>query len=159
MINIIVAMSKNRVIGKNNSLIWHLPNDLKRFKKLTSNNTVVMGRKTYESIGKPLPNRRNIVITRNKNLKIKGCDIVNSIEEAFLLCNNNCFVIGGSEIYKESLKYADKIYLTIINMNFEGDAFFPEIGKEWFKVSKIDNYSDSKNKYNYSYIEYEKYRF
>ncbi len=105
-------MSKNRVIGDSNSLIWSLPNDLKRFKQLTTGQTVIMGRKTYESIGRPLPNRRNIIITRDENYEAIGCEIVNSLEEALLLSGEDCFIIGGGEIYKQSLPIADKIYLT-----------------------------------------------
>jgi dihydrofolate reductase len=125
MINIIVAMSKNRVIGNANTLIWHLPEDLRRFKQLTTGNTIVMGRKTYESIGKPLPNRRSIIITRDTNYKVDGCEVVNSLEEALELSNNNCFIIGGGEIYKQSLKIADRIYLTLVHKDFEGDTTFP----------------------------------
>lgn len=159
MIKIIVAISRNRVIGNNNQLIWSLPADLKRFKQITTGNTVVMGRKTYESIGKPLPNRRNIIITRDNEYKADGCEIVNSLEEALMLCNNDCFIIGGGEIYKQSMDLADKIYLTIVNEDFEGDTFFPEIGNEWVKVGREDYEPDEKNKYKYSFIEYEKYQF
>ena len=159
MINIIVATSKNRVIGKSNDLIWHLPADLKRFKEMTTHNTIIMGRKTYESIGKPLPNRRSIVITRDINYKLYGCDVVNSLEEALELCDDNCFVIGGGEIYKQSLIYADKIYLTEIDEDFDGDTYFPELGNEWVKLSKVSFDSDERNKHSYSFIEYEKYKF
>jgi len=156
MIKIIVATSKNRVIGKNNSLIWRLPNDLKRFKQITSGSAVVMGRNTYESIGRPLPNRRNIVITR-QNINIKGCEVVNSIEQALLLCDRNCFIIGGGEVYKQTIDIADKIYLTLIHEDFEGDSYFPEIDSSWSIISRIDNQPDNKNKHKYSFIEYEKY--
>jgi len=159
VISIIVATSKNRVIGKSNDLIWHLPADLKRFKEMTTHNTIIMGRKTYESIGKPLPNRRSIVITRDINYKLYGCDVVNSLEEALELCDDNCFVIGGGEIYKQSLIYADKIYLTEIDEDFDGDTYFPELGSEWVKLSKVSFDSDEKNKHSYSFIEYEKYKF
>lgn len=159
MISIIVATSKNRVIGNNNSLIWKLPADLKRFKQITTGNTVVMGRKTYESIGKPLPNRRNIIITRDTNYLVDNCEIVNSIEEALMLCNNDCFIIGGGEIYKQSIDIADKIYLTLVQEDFEGDTYFPEIGKEWTKVIREDFEPDEKNAHKYSFINYEKYNF
>jgi dihydrofolate reductase len=131
MIKIIVAMSKNRVIGNNNELIWKLSSDLKRFKELTTSHPVVMGRKTYESISRPLPNRRNIIITRNSEYEVEGCETVSSLEEALLLTNNDCFIIGGGEIYKQSLEVADKIYLTLVHQEFEGDTQFPELGKEW----------------------------
>lgn len=159
MIKIIAAMSKNRVIGKDNQLIWKLSSDLKRFKELTNGNPVVMGRKTYESIGKPLPNRRNIIITRNLEYEVDGCEIVSSLEEALLLTNNNCFIIGGGEIYKQSLEFADKIYLTIVHENFEGDSFFPEIDEKWATITTEDFKSDEKNQYDYSFIEYERYEF
>ena len=159
MISIIVATSKNRVIGNNNSLIWKLPADLKRFKQITTGNTIVMGRKTYESIGKPLPNRRNIIITRDTNYLVDNCEIVNSLEEALMLCNNECFIIGGGEIYKQSIDIADKIYLTLVQEDFEGDTYFPEIGKEWTKVIREDFEPDEKNAHKYSFINYEKYNF
>lgn len=159
MIKIIVAISKNRVIGNDNSLIWHLPADLKHFKNLTTDNTIVMGRKTYESIGKALPNRRNIVITRQEDYNPEGCEVVSSLEEALLLCAENCFIIGGGEIYKQSISIADKIYLTLVDEEFEGDTYFPELGSEWFVVNRIDNEPDDKNKYKYSFIEYERYSF
>ena len=115
MVKIIVAMSKNRVIGDSNTLIWHLPEDLKRFRQLTTGNTIVMGRKTYESIGKPLQNRRSIIITRDPDYSVEGCEVVNSLEEALLLSNSDCFIIGGGEIYRQSIDIADRIYLTLIN--------------------------------------------
>jgi dihydrofolate reductase len=159
MIKIIVAISKNRIIGNNNQLIWKLSSDLKRFKELTNGNPVVMGRKTYESIGRPLPNRRNIIITRNSEYEVEGCEIVSSLEEALLLTNNNCFIIGGGEIYKQSLNIADKIYLTLVDKDFEGDTSFPELGKEWAKINQDDFEADEKNEYNYSFIEYDRYEF
>ena len=159
MVKIIVAMSKNRIIGNNNELIWKLSSDLKRFKELTTGHSVVMGRKTYESIGRPLPNRRNIIITRNLEYKVDGCEIVSSLEEALLLTNNDCFIIGGGEIYNQSIELADRIYLTLVHKEFEGDTTFPELGKEWAKMSRKDFESDEKNEYNYSFIEYDRYEF
>lgn len=159
MIRIIVAMSKNRVIGNNNQLIWKLSSDLKRFKELTTGNSVVMGRKTFESIGKPLPNRRNVIITRNNEYVVEGCEIVSSLEEALLLTNNNCFIIGGGEIYKQALDITDKIYLTLVHKEFEGDTQFPELDKQWAKISRKDFEADEKNEYKYSFIEYERYEF
>jgi dihydrofolate reductase len=159
MVKIIVAMSKNRVIGNNNELIWKLSSDLKRFKELTTGHPVVMGRKTYESIGKPLPNRRNIIITRNLEYEVNGCEVVSSLEEALLLTNNDCFIIGGGEIYKQSLEVADKIYLTLVHKDFEGDTTFPELGKEWATIDTKDFDADEKNEYNYSFIEYDRYEF
>ena len=159
MIKIIVATSKNRVIGDSNSLIWHLPADLKRFKELTTGNPIVMGRKTYESIGRPLPNRRNIIITRDVKYDVEGCEVVNSLEEALMICNNNCFIIGGGEIYKQSMSIADQIYLTLVHEDFEGDTEFPDIGSEWKMVTSQDFEPDEKNKHKYSFIEYMKFGF
>lgn len=160
MIKIIVATSRNRVIGNDNTLIWHLPADLKNFKRLTTGSAIIMGRKTYESIGKPLPYRRNIIITRDKNYKVDNCEIVNSLEEALLICFENCFIIGGGEIYKQVLPIADEIYLTLIDEDFEGDTYFPEIKEEeWFEVSKEYFEPDEKNKHKYSFIKYERYKF
>jgi dihydrofolate reductase len=160
VIKIIVATSRNRVIGNDNTLIWHLPADLKNFKRLTTGSAIIMGRKTYESIGKPLPNRRNIIITRDENYKVDNCEIVNSLEEALLICFENCFIIGGGEIYKQVLPIADEIYLTLIDEDFEGDTYFPEIKEEeWFEVSKEYFEPDEKNKHKYSFIKYERYKF
>jgi len=157
MINIIVAMSKNKVIGNANTLIWHLPEDLKRFKQLTTGNTIVMGRKTYESIGRPLPNRRSIIITRDTNYKVDGCEVVNSLEEALELSNNNCFIIGGGEIYRQALDKADRLYITKIEKEFEGDTTFPSfINGEWYE----SNYEEFKNdEFEYSFIQYERFAF
>jgi dihydrofolate reductase len=161
MINIIAAMSKNRVIGNNNTLIWKLPNDMKRFKELTSGHIVIMGRKTFESIGKPLTNRLNVVITRNPHWTKEGVLVTNSLESALKLSSEGkeIFIIGGGDIYKQSLKFANRIYFTVIDEEFDGDTTFPEIGNEWLKTSKIDFKSNEKNNYNYSFIEYEKYDF
>jgi dihydrofolate reductase len=127
-INIIVAASKNNVIGNESSLPWHIPTDLKNFKKLTTGHTVIMGRKTYESIGKPLPNRTNIIITRNKEFKANGCIICHSLNDALLKSVNNkdIFIIGGCEIYLEALEIADKIYLTRILCDAIGDISLPD---------------------------------
>lgn len=159
MIKIIVATSKNKVIGNNNKLIWKLSSDLKRFKELTTGHPVVMGRKTYESIGRPLPNRRNIIITRNLEYRVDDCEIVSSLDEALLLTKNDCFIIGGGEIYKQSLEVADKIYLTLVHEELEGDTTFPELGKEWATIDTKYFESDDKNEYNYSFIEYDRYEF
>jgi dihydrofolate reductase len=155
MVKIIVAMSKNRVIGDSNTLIWHLPEDLKRFRQLTTGNTIVMGRKTYESIGKPLPNRRSIIITRDTDYSVEGCEVVNSLEEALLLSNNDCFIIGGGEIYRQAIDIADRIYLTLINKEFEGDTSFPET-KDWVEIS-YEYFSN--DDFEYSFIQYERFAF
>ena len=154
-IKIIAAMSKNRVIGDSNTLIWHLPEDLKRFRKLTTGNTIVMGRKTYESIGKPLPNRRSIIITRDPDYKVEGCEVANSLEDALLLSNRDCFIIGGGEIYRQAMDIADRIYLTLIDKEFKGDTSFPKI-KDWLEISREDFIAED---FGYSFIEYERFDF
>jgi dihydrofolate reductase len=159
MVRIIVAKSKNGVIGNSNKLIWHLPADLINFKKITTGHPIVMGRKTYQSIGRPLPNRRNIIITRDKDFNADGCDVVNSIEEALLLTNSDCFIIGGGDIYKQAIPLTQKIYLTLIDSDFEGDTFFPELDVNWFLSSEQNFCSDEKNTYNYSFLTYERYQF
>ena len=152
MITLIAACSKNRAIGKDNKLLWHLPNDLKRFKRLTTDKTVVMGRKTFESIGKPLPNRKNIILTNNKDLLIEGCDVITSISELNLI--EDIVIIGGEQIYKLFIDLADIIELTLIDKYFEGDAFFPEIALDKF-IKDVDEpmYGDE---FNYNYITYKK---
>jgi dihydrofolate reductase len=116
IVTIVVAISENHVIGKDNKLLWYLPNDLKHFKELTTGHSVIMGRKTYESVGKPLPKRRNIIITRQP-INIEGCEVVNSIESALVLCKgeNEVFIVGGAEIYKQAIHLTDRIYLTIVH--------------------------------------------
>lgn len=155
MITLIAALGKNRELGKDNELIWHLPNDLKRFKKVTSSHAIIMGRKTFESLGKPLPNRTNIVITRNKNYKAQGAIVVNSIEEALhtVKDDNSTFIIGGAEIYKLAMPLADKLDLTFVDAELNADAFFPEIDRNiWKETSREDFSADEKHKYNYSFV-------
>lgn len=144
-LSIIVAMSSNRVIGVNNSLPWHLSEDLKHFKTLTTGHTIIMGRKTYESIGKPLPNRRNIVISRNLNAFYGGIEVVHSLEDAFSTSSNDdeVFIIGGSNIYEQSLHLAEHLYITEIKKAFEGDAFFPEIDKSLWTESTRETHISS----------------
>lgn len=135
IISIIVAIAENNAIGKNNELLWHLSGDLKKFKQITTGHTIIMGRKTFESIGKPLPNRRSIVITRNSNYQVpEGVIVAQSLEDAFSYCyaEKEVFVIGGGQIYKTALPLADKLYLTTVHKNFDADTFFPEINMpEW----------------------------
>jgi len=152
MINIIVAASLNNVIGKDNKLLWRQSADLKRFKELTTGKTVVMGRKTYDSIGKPLPNRRNIVITRQQ-IEITGCKVVHSLEEALKL-DSEIFILGGGEIYKKSIILADKIFFTRILTEIEGDTYFPQLGDEWIEESKEEFLKDEKNQFDYQFINY-----
>ena len=130
--SIIVAQSQNRVIGINNTLPWHLPADLKRFKEITMGHHMIMGRKTYESIGKPLPGRTSIVITRDKSLHFEGCTMAHSLAEAFEIAERNgeteAFVIGGADLIKQSIDLCDKLYLTTIHQDFAGDTFLDELG-------------------------------
>lgn len=162
MITLIAAIAKNNALGKDNDLIWHLPADLKRFKKVTTGHPILMGRNTFESIGKPLPNRTSIIITRSKNYFKDGCLIANSIEEAIELTEgNNAFIIGGAQIYKQALekKLVDRLDITIIHQEFEADAFFPEIDTTvWKEIAREDFKADEKNKYDYSFVSYEKIR-
>jgi len=151
---IVVAIASNNAIGKNNRLLWHLPNDLKHFKEITTGHTVIMGRKTYDSVGKPLPKRRNIVITRQA-ITIPGCEVAGSLQQAIELGRNDgdVYIIGGAEIYKQAMPLTDIIYLTIVHQAFEADTFFPEINpNEWLETSREDHQPDEKNPLPYSFI-------
>jgi dihydrofolate reductase len=155
MITIIAAIAQNNALGKDNQLIWHLPADLKRFKKITSGHHIIMGRKTFESLGKPLPNRTNIIITRNKNYKQNGCVIVHSLNEAINAAKNdeNPYILGGAEIYEQAIKIVDKLDLTFVHHAFDADAFFPKIDLNIWEETSIENFNaDEKNKYNYSFV-------
>lgn len=154
IISIIVAIAENNGIGKNNQLLWHLPADLKHFKDITNGHAILMGRKTYASIGKPLPNRRNIVITRNTELEIPGVEVVHSLADAITICQDldEIFVIGGAEIYNQALDYCHKIYLTVVRGDFKADAFFPVINYEhWEEVDHVTHQPDEKNKLEYTF--------
>ena len=156
MITIIAALGKNNEIGLNNDLLWRLPKDLKRFKALTTGNTIIMGRKTYESIGRPLPNRKNIVITRNKTYQAKGCLVVNSLDEALEQCKSQeCFIIGGASIYKEAFPIATKMELTLVDFEGEADTFFPTINFDnWTLNQKESHKADDKNAYDFQFNTY-----
>ena len=161
MITIIAAIGLNNELGKDNDLIWHLPADLKRFKKVTSGHSIIMGRNTFESIGKPLPNRRSIIITRNTSYKKEGCDVVHSLEEAINLIKDqkNAFIIGGAQIYKEAIEkqLVDQLDITKVHQNFEADVFFPTIDQSvWEEISEETFLPDDKNHYTYSFISYKK---
>ncbi len=148
-ISFIAAVSKNGVIGENNSLIWKIPEDLKRFRQLTTGKPIIMGRKTFESIGKPLPNRTNIILTRDKNYKAEGCFVVHSVDDALEAGNGaeEIMIIGGAQIYAQFLPVADKMYLTFIDKDFEGDAFFPNYNKnEWKEIGREER-NDGNLKY------------
>ena len=154
-LSLIVAVDQNNAIGKDNQLLWHLPNDLKFFKKTTSGHSIIMGRKTYDSIGKPLPNRRNIVITRQKDLHIDGAEVYSSLTEALEHTKNETevFIIGGAEIYKQSLSLASKIYLTLVHHIFEADTYLTDLKLEdWKIVSREDFDKDEKHAYDYSFL-------
>ncbi|MEO6883189.1 MAG: dihydrofolate reductase [Bacteroidia bacterium] len=158
-ISIIVAAAENNVIGKNNQLIWHLSADLQHFKKITMGHTIVMGRKTFESIGKPLPGRVSIIITRNKNYTAEGCIVVNSLEEALQknTSEKDFFIIGGAEIFNQSMHLAQKIYFTKIFHAFEGDCFFPKIDEKIWELRQEERFEPTeKNNFSYAFCEYEK---
>ena len=159
MITIIVAASENDVIGNNNKLIWHLSKDLIRFKNLTKGHHVIMGRKTFESMPKALPNRTNVVITRNKNYTAENITVVDSLENALKVCKDDPqpFIIGGGEIYRIGLTYAKRIELTRVYHNFEGDTTFPQIDKNfWKEVKNINMFDIENHNYNFSFITYDK---
>lgn len=159
MITIIAAIAKNNALGKDNQLIWHLPSDLKRFKKVTLGHHIIMGRKTFESLGKPLPNRTTIIITRNKNYTQKGCIVVHSLKEALVAAksDDNPYILGGAQIYKQAIEIADKLDITFVHHEFEADAFFPEIDLDIWKETERENFkADEKNKYDYSFVSYHK---
>ncbi|MEJ8755844.1 dihydrofolate reductase [Pontibacter sp. H259] len=156
MIAIVVAVAENNVIGKDNQLIWHLPADLRFFKNLTIGHPIIMGRKTYESIGKPLPGRTTVIITRQQDFEAPGCIVVNSVDEAIAeaqTIDQDVYIIGGAEIYKQALVKTDTIYLTRVHHTFDGDTFFPEINEaDWEVISEEKHEPDEKNKYSYSFI-------
>lgn len=157
-ITIVVAIASNNAIGKDNKLLWRLPNDLKHFKQITSGHTIIMGRKTYDSVGKPLPNRRNIVVTR-QDIHIEGVEIASSIDAALAVCADEpeVFIVGGAEIYRQSMSRVNRIYLTIVHRDFEADTFFPQLDeKEWKTVSREDFEADERNPIPYSFITLER---
>lgn len=156
MLAFVVATAENRVIGRDNQLIWHLPADLKHFKQLTQGHPVVMGRRTYESIGRPLPNRTNIVVTRQTDWQATGCETVHSVPAALeraAQLDEEVFVIGGAEIYQQALPAADTIYLTEVHHEFEGDVLFPELDHAvWREVSRQRHEADDKHAYPFSFV-------
>ncbi|MCM3673158.1 MULTISPECIES: dihydrofolate reductase [Peribacillus] len=156
MISLIVAMDRNRVIGKNNKLPWHLPADLQYFKQVTMGHPIVMGRKTFESIGRVLPGRENVIVTRNQDFKAEGCVVLHDIAQIKKFADNHdeeVFVIGGAEIFKEILPVTDRLYITEIHEAFEGDTFFPVIDEnEWDKISSNPGIIDEKNRYAHDFI-------
>jgi dihydrofolate reductase len=153
-ISLIVAMGTNRIIGRDNHLPWRLPADLKRFRKITMGKAMIMGRATYETIGRPLDGRRSIVLTRDPCFEAEGCTVTHSIAEALQAAGKGeIMVLGGGQVYAEMLAMADRIYLTLIDQQFEGDTIFPEIDETaWREVSREDFAADASNPYNYSFI-------
>lgn len=154
-LSIIVATDEENGIGKDKQLMWHLPKDLKFFKNTTSGHTVIMGRKTFDSIGKPLPKRRNIVITRQNNLNISGVEIFNTLADALKACadEEEVFVVGGGEIYNQALPLAHKLYQTKVHHTFNADTFFPEINpSEWNLISREDYPKDEQHLYSFSFL-------
>ncbi len=159
LISAIVAMSENRAIGKDNQLLWRLPADLQHFKKLTMGKPILMGRKTYQSIGRPLPGRQTIILTQDKQFKAEGCLVVHSIQAALDNIKNQeeLCVIGGADIYRQMLPMIDRIYLTIVHHEFVADVFFPELNMtEWKETERVECEADEKNPYSCSFIVLEK---
>ncbi len=158
-ITMIAAAGENNALGKDNDLVWHLPDDFKRFKELTTGHHIIMGRKTFESFPKPLPNRVHVVITRNPNYKPEGAVVVNSMKEALEIAKDDPkpFIIGGGEIYKMGMEYADRIELTRVHGTFEADTFFPEIDPEiWIIENKELHGADERHKFGFTYLTYKK---
>lgn len=154
-VSIIVAMDRNRVIGKNDTLPWHIASDLQNFKKITMGKPIVMGRKTHESIGRPLPGRENIILTRDQNYHAEGCTVLQSMDEIFEYCKDvdEIMITGGSEIYQHTLDQASRLYLTEVHTEIDGDTFFPEFDRtEWKEISREDFKADEENDYDYSFV-------
>lgn len=154
----IAAMSENRIIGKDNQLPWHLSADLKHFKALTTGHTIIMGRKTYQSIGKPLPNRRNVVLTRDQTFQAEGVEVVHSVEAACKLIKNDpkAFVIGGAEIYQAFTPYLNYLYLTVIHQEFDGDVYLPFDLTDWKEEQRIPHDETPTGGYRYDFAEFSK---
>ncbi len=157
IISLIAAMAENRVIGRDNTIPWHLPEDLKRFREITMGHPVIMGRKTFESIGKPLPGRKNIIITRIPDYRPQGCIVAHSLPDALGQCpdSDEVFICGGGEIFQEALPFANRIYLTVIHEEFEGDTYFPVIPEGFAEVSR----EKAEDPVPHSFVLYEKKPF
>ena len=161
MISLIVAMDRNNLIGVNNQLPWHLPNDLKYFKRVTTGHPIVMGRKTRDSIGRNLPNRENVIITRNPAYQCEDCTILHSVQEFYEWSKEKqaeeIFIIGGAELFAETIKKTDRLYITQIDHNFAGDTFFPALNwQEWKLVSEKKGEVDEQNIYPHTFLVYER---
>ena len=165
MISLIAAIGKNNELGKDNSLVWNMPADMQYFRNKTKGHTVIMGRKTFESIGRPMPNRKNIIITRDKDYKAEGIEVVHSLEEALsrarttLAQDEKIFIIGGAEIYRQAMSFADKLYITHIDAeDKDADTFFPEIIPiVWNEISHEEHKKDKNNPFDYTFSVYEKF--
>lgn len=158
-ISAIVAMSENRVIGRNNQLPWHLPADLRHFKQITMGHPIVMGRKTYASIGRALPGRRNVIISHNANFQAQGCEVFNSIDDALFALKDakEIFVIGGAQLFEKILPSVKRLYLTVIHADISGDVFFPVLdSSQWKEIAREDHLADGDNEYAYSFITLDK---
>jgi dihydrofolate reductase len=154
MIILIAAVAENYALGKNNDLLWHLPNDFKRFKEITTGHHIIMGRKTFESFPKPLPNRTHVIITRQKEYNQEGCIVVSNLEKAIEACpqNEDIYIIGGGEIYSQSILFADQLDITRVHRSFEADVYFPEIKPEiWQLTSEKFNSEDEKHLFDYTF--------
>lgn len=156
-LSIIVAIARNRVIGANNTLPWHLPEDLKRFRALTTGHHIIMGRKTYESLNRLLPGRTTVIVTRNPGYRVPGALIANSLQQAITLCGNDeeVFLIGGAELYRAGLQRADKIYLTEIDAEFDGDVFFPELDQSAWEETSREQHTSGQG-LSFAYISYQR---
>lgn len=162
-ISMIAAMAKDRVIGKDNQMPWHLPADLKHFKSVTMGKPIIMGRKTYQSIGKALPGRTNIVISSNPSLQLDDAVVTSSLDEAVDVAkqdNDDIMIIGGGRIYEAMLPYADKLYLTFIDLSVEGDTYFPDYQShaQWREIERETHEADEKNRLNYAFVTLERVR-
>ena len=160
-ISLIVAASENNVIGKDNDLLWSLPDDLQFFKETTEGHPIILGRKNYEAIGRALPNRRNIIVSRQEDLEVDGCEVTSSVEEAIELAketeNEEIFITGGGEIYRRALPLANRIYLTRVHAEIEGDVFFPELSEEeWEEVDRKEHPADEKHEYAFTFLIYDR---
>lgn len=161
MLSIIVAVAENNVIGKDNKLIWHLPEDLKRFKRLTTGHTIIMGRKTFESLGRVLPNRKHVILCNDMEMNIddKNVEVLEDISmlKEYIDSEEEHFIIGGATIYKLLMPYAKKLYLTLIHEEFEGDVYFPEIEeKDWKVIDREEGLRNEENPFDYEYITFER---
>jgi dihydrofolate reductase len=154
MVIMIAAVAENNALGKNNDLLWHLPNDFKRFKEITSGHHIIMGRKTFESFPKPLPNRIHVIITRQNDFEHEGCIVVQNIEKALSVCpiNENLYIIGGGEIYQQSISFADQLDITRVHHSFDADVYFPEIDPEiWELTSETFHQKDERHLFDYTF--------